>query len=152
MDPMEAQTTQPDTQKQANSGQGKETQALKAEYVDWLFLADPGKGTQAAWAQAHGLHPTTVSQWRNHDEFVLGLIAEQEQVIEKRWALVIRRQEVIALTGKPVEATAAATFLAKTFGRFKAEKLDLNVTGEKFLALQSELVAIRKAASEQRPN
>lgn len=137
----------------ANAAQAKDTQALKVEYVDWLFSGDPDKGSQAEWAKAHDLHPVTVSRWRNNDEFVLELIAKQEAVIDKRWALVLRRQEVIALTGKPLEATAAATFLAKTFGRFKAEKIDLNVTGAKFRELQSELISIRKETqTEARPN
>lgn len=113
-------------QAKSKSGQAKDTLALKVEYVDWLFDPDPLKGSQAEWADAHGVHPVTVSKWRNGDEVVLGLIAEQEVSINRRWALILRRQEQIALTGRPSDATAAATFLAKAMGKFKAEKHEIS--------------------------
>lgn len=63
---------------------------LKAEFIQWLV--DPGRvGTQAEWAQAHGITPRTLNNWKKDPAFK----AEMDRTLAQFNVDSLRIQKVV---------------------------------------------------------
>ena len=117
----------PNIQKAPKRGhQGEDTTALKIAYVSWLIDPTPSKGSQAAWAKAHDLNPVTVSTWKD-DEFVASLIEKAEPMMRRDWVRVTAALLVAATDPDHPQFVAAASLLAKAWGKIQPDKLQVSV-------------------------
>jgi hypothetical protein len=94
----------------------------KLRFVEWLFSEERTPKTQSALAAELGVDAATLSDWKRSDPIVTGALAK----IESMFSLIDLAQFRIATNIKHQGATQAATFLAKRFGMFRAEKVELS--------------------------
>lgn len=95
----------------------------KADLVEWIIT---GKGAKAEWARKHGHAPATVSRLLDDPEFKqLWTAAERGQ--EQRRAYVVEQAYKILSDTDHMHWPRAADFLAKVFGWYKPEKVNVSV-------------------------
>ena len=95
----------------------------KLRFVEWLFAEQRIPSRQGDLAIELGVDPATLSDWKRDDPLVAGALGK----IEDRISAVDLAQFRIATDIKHPGSTQAATYLAKRFGMFKAEKVNVEV-------------------------
>ena len=123
-------------------------EALKLDYAVWLIDPNPRKGTQQEWAKAHDVTRQTLWEWQS-DSLVVEISQKAEALVERGWVHVLETQFRIATDLDHINCVQAATFLAKAFGRFKPDKVDITVDR---VAYVEPGVLRDLAAAQPRPN
>lgn len=118
--------------------------AEKADLVEWLIT---GKGSQAAWALKNKRAAATVSRLLDDSEFkALWSAAERGQ--EQRRAYVVEQAYRIVSDPDHMHWPRAADYLAKVFGWYKANRLDVSVVDR---VAYTDPTALRELALKQYP-
>lgn len=97
--------------------------AAKLAFVAWRLDPMHQPSTQAAFAKEIGVDAATLSDWKR-DPLVIEHMRKAEAEMADDWAVVLRAQYAIATSPLHPGSTQAATFLAKTFGKFKPDKVE----------------------------
>src|SRR2546425_7993293 len=93
---------------------------IKAEFAAWYF--DPQReGTQREWAQAHQVHPTTLSIWKS-EPWMRALADKWSEEYDASFGEVARALYLRATDIAHPQGIQAARLLAELLGQFPTPK------------------------------
>jgi hypothetical protein len=101
--------------------------ALKAEFAIWYFDPDH-TGSQKEWAKEHGIHPVTLTMWKN-EEWFLEIGSRWKEHLEKRFDQVMFAAYKRATNTDDFnnQQISAARFIADMLGKTPPKKVDASL-------------------------
>jgi len=126
--------------------------AVKVEFMEWFISRDPRKGTQGNWAKEHDLAAETISRWLHNDDEFKSLLDAAERGQEQRWVQVVETMYLRATDPEDSMGVQAAAFLAKIYGKFKGDKLEITTVQRVAYTQPSALKTLSDQIDAERPN
>jgi hypothetical protein len=105
----------------------RDMRATKTAFVTHLLDPNPNKPSQREWAREYGIDPTTLSDWKSGDPFVLELLKNATAMYEPIWAQALATLASIATDRDHISCVQAIRELGKLMKKYPSEKVDVGL-------------------------